>query len=154
MKKYLIFLLIATLLLSLSGCGAAGEHTPKPEQVQVVNPLMTVASVAEMEEMLDFPVPVLDKQIKSCIVLVIDGYPTNGRIRYADGSDFNITYGSGDVSGIYGGVLEKSVEIQGVTVKIYTYDTLRYAIWETGGFSYSLTGGADLESELGALLAS
>lgn len=156
MKKAFKILTIAACVGMLAGCGSVenqGEtKAPKPELVKVVNPLMTVSSVEEMEQYLDFSVPVLEKEAEAYIVLVIDGYPQNGRIRYADGSTFNIKFGSGDVSGIYGGTLEKTEEVDGVTVSFYTYDTTRYALWEQGGFTYSLTGGENLEEEVKSLL--
>ena len=156
MKKAFKILTIAACLGMLAGCGSVGNQgetkAPKPELVKVVNPLMTVSSVEEMEKYLDFSVPVLEKEAESYIVLVIDGYPQNGRIRYADGSTFNIKFGSGDVSGIYGGTLEKTEELDGVMVSYYTYDTTRYALWERDGFTHSLTGGENLEEEVKSLL--
>lgn len=156
MKKAFKILTIAACVGMLAGCGSVenqGEtKAPKPELVKVVNPLMTVSSVEEMEQYLDFSVPVLEKEAEAYIVLVIDGYPQNGRIRYADCNTFNMKYGSGDVSGIYGGTLEKTEEVDGVTVSFYTYDTTRYALWEQGGFTYSLTGGENLEEEVKSLL--
>lgn len=135
----------------LSGCGTKND-VPDPERVQVFNPMMAVSSVEEMESYLDFSVPVLDKEVESYIVLVIDGYPTMGRIYYADGSVFSIQYGTGDISGIYGGTLEDTQPIEGVNVSYYTYETTRYALWETGGFTYSLTGGVTLEEEVTTLI--
>ena len=46
-----------------------------------------------------------------------------GQVDYADGSQFRIQYGSGDISGIYGGTLEESREIAGVSVAYYQYDS-------------------------------
>lgn len=156
MKKVYKVLTIAACICVIAGCApaAAGEkaQAPQPESVKVVNPLMTVSSVEEMEKYLDFSVPVLDKEAESYIVLVIDGYPQNGRIRYADGNTFNMKYGSGDVSGIYGGTLEKTEEVGAVTVSYYTYDATRYALWEQDGFTHSLTGGENLEEEVKSLL--
>lgn len=129
---------------------------PNPDPVQVANPIMEVASVEEMENYLDFEIPVLEKDVSAYIVYVIDGYPDMGRICYADGSDFRMKYGSGDISGIYGGVLEETVDIQGVKVSIYTLDSVyfvRYAIWEHEGFTFSLAGSENLEQEVAALIA-
>lgn len=156
MKKTFKILTIAACACMLAGCGSVenqGEtNAPQPELVKVVNPLMTVSSVEEMEQYLDFSVPVLEKEAESYIVLVIDGYPQNGRIRYADGNTFNMKYGSGDVSGIYGGTLEKTEDVGTVTVSYYMYDATRYALWKQGGFTYSLTGGENLEEEVKSLL--
>ncbi len=149
-----LYILCLSLLLTctiLSGC-SNGDAAPDPELVQVVNPMMEVSSLKEMESYLDFSVPALDKEVDAYIVLVMDGYPTMGRIYYTDGAVFSIQYGTGDISGIYGGSLEKTEPINGVTVSYYTYETIRYALWETGGFTYSLTGGVTLEDEVAALI--
>lgn len=154
-KRFFHLLIMGSLLIAgslLSGCGNA-DTTPDPKPVQVVNPMMEVASLEEMEEYLDFSVPTLDsKEVKSYIVLVTDGYPTMGRVYYEDGATFSIQYGTGDISGIYGGSLEKTEPVKGVNVSYYTYDTIRYALWETGGFTYSLTGGVSLEEEVASLI--
>ena len=151
----LSLLIMGSLLITstlLSGCGNA-DTTPAPKPVQVVNPMMEVASLEEMEKYLDFSVPTLDsKEVKSYIVLVMDNYPTIGRVYYEDGATFSIQYGSGDISGIYGGSLEKTEPVKGVNVSYYTYDTIRYALWETSGFTHSLTGGVALEEEVAALI--
>lgn len=119
-----------------------GSEAPNPELVQIPNPIITVISVEEMEGYLDFKVPVLDKEVETYSVLVEDNYPAMGQIDYADGSEFRIKYGSGDISGIYGGTLEQSKDIEGVKVDYYRYtdDTtpeLTYVIWEQNGFAFS-----------------
>ena len=90
-----------------------------------------------MENYLDFDVPVLDKEVESYTVLIEDSYPTMGQIDYADGSEFRIQYGSGDISGIHGGTLEKSENVDGVKVEHYKYETITYAVWEQNGFTFS-----------------
>ncbi|CAN4003247.1 RNA polymerase sigma factor sigM, partial [Dysosmobacter welbionis] len=104
-----------------------GRAAPDPQQVQIPNPILTVASAAEMEAYLDFKVPVLEKEVEAYSVFISDGYPTMGQVDYADGSQFRIQYGSGDISGIYGGTLEESREIAGVSVAYYQYDSMSYA---------------------------
>lgn len=120
----------------------SGSDVPNPELVQIPSPIITVTSVEEMEEYLDFDVPVLNKEVEAYSVLVGNSYPTIGQIDYADGSELRIKYGSGDISGIYGGTLEESKDIEGVKVDYYKYtdDTtpdLTYAIWEQNGFTFS-----------------
>lgn len=151
--KRKIVLMVLCLAFALVGCGTERTEAPDAGFVQVVNPLVTVESVEEMEEKLGYSVPVLDKDVESYIVLVIDGVCESGRIRYADGSDFNIKKGSGDISGIYGGVLDAEENIRGVTVSFCVYEELRYAIWEKDGFTYSLTGGTALPTDVAALLS-
>ena len=156
MKKVYKIITTVACICMIAGCGSATKQdnveSPNPEFVKVVNPLVSVASVEEMEQYLDFAVPTLEKEVESYIVLVIDGYPEIGRIRYADGGVFNKKFGSGDISGIYGGVLEKTEKVDGVTVSYYTYESTRYAIWEKGGFAYSLTGDDRLEEEVNLLM--
>lgn len=130
---------------------------PQPKLVQVANPLMEVNSVDEMEKYLDFKVPTLNKEVEVYIVIVDENnYPKTARIEYKDGSTFNMEYGSKDVSGILGGTLEKTEEINKADVKFYTYtddgsNGVEYAIWEKDGFSYSLSNSASLQSEIESL---
>lgn len=129
------------VLLYQNGGGAA----PNPSFVEISNPILSVESPAEMEEYLDFKVPVLDKEIEACSVLLTDGYPTLGQINYADGSEFRIQYGSGDISGIYGAAFAAEKKIGGVQVEYYEYDGGAYAIWEQDGFSFSyVSSGSDV----------
>lgn len=127
---------------------------PQPSKVQVVNPMLKVESLEEMEKTLDFNIPTLDKEVESYIVLVIDQYPTTGRIYYKDGSTFSMKFGSGDVSGIYGGELLHQLNIDNTEVSFYQYNDLNYALWEQDGFTYSLTGTDLLESEVTSIIQS
>lgn len=133
------------------------SNEPHPEQVQVANPLIEVNSVKEMADYLGFDIPKLDKEVSAYIVIVDDDrYPSIGRIEYADGSTFNMEYGSGDISGISGGKLSEEKTIDDVKVSFYIYSddtsSVKYAIWEKDGFTYSLTGSNDLESEVQSLI--
>ena len=150
-------ILLATLLVCLcfatvlSGCGKQ-EQPEENGFVQMGNPLVEVASAAEMEAKLGYAVPLLDKEAEVYIVLVVGGVANQGRIHYTDGSCFNIQKGSGDISGIYGGTEEKTETLGGVSVTFLTFEGTRYAIWEQGGFAYSLTGGQTLEKDVAALI--
>ncbi len=126
---------------------------PNPNLLQVANPMMEVDSVEEMESYLDFEVPVLNKEVSKYVVLVIGGYPEVGRIYYEDGSVFSMKYGSGDISGIYGGTLDVVVEMKEIEVTFYVCDSTRYAIWEDDGFTYSLTGTESLEEEIETIIS-
>lgn len=156
-KSYKIWGTIAACLCLVAFGGAmlnanfAADTKPHPEYVQVANPMMEVDSVEEMEKYLDFDVPVLNKEVETYIVFVDDNYPKSARIEYKDGSTFNMSYGSDDVSGIYGGKLEKTEKINKTDVSFYSYEdskTVNYAIWEKDGFSYSLSNSSDLTSEI------
>ena len=129
------------------------EIVPNPNLLQVANPMMEVDSVEEMESYLDFEVPVLNKEVSKYVVLVIGGYPEVGRIYYEDGSVFSMKYGSGDISGIYGGTLDVVVEMKEIEVTFYVCDSTRYAIWEGDGFTYSLTGTESLEEEIETIIS-
>ena len=135
---------LCVVLASVFAFTYQGSNPPHPEQLQTLNPLMEVTSVSEMERYLDFRVPVLDKDVEAYIVIVDDSYPTLGRIMYADGSIFNMEYGTGDISGIYGGELVKTETFGKVEVSFFTYTgvedvEISYATWEHGGFTYSLS---------------
>ena len=136
----------------LTGCSSGSPDRPDPAPVQVVNPMVEVSSVVKMEEMLDFSIPMLDKDVETYIVLVYDSYPQMGRVYYADGSLFSIKYGQEDVSGIYGGILDSSETLNGVQVDFYHYESTRYARWEKDGFSCSLTGDESLSDDVAQLI--
>ena len=150
----------ACLCLVLVGTTVLFHRTstkPHPELVQTPNPLLEVQSAKEMSDYLDFDVPVLEKEADTYIVLVVDNYPTMGRIEYQDGSTFSMEYGSGDISGIYGGIFDNEQTINDVRVSFYHYltdenETMRYALWEKNGFTYSLTGTENLETEIQTLI--
>lgn len=114
--------------------------TPDPAPVEVTNPIITVDTVEEMEEYLDFPVPVLDKETAALSVLVVQGYPVMGQVEYADGSLYRVQYGSEDVSGIYGGETVETRDVDGVQVECRTFEGSSYAVWTDEGFSFSYTG--------------
>lgn len=147
-----IVVMAALCLALLAGCAKPQAEAPESGFVQMVNPLVTVESLEEMEAKLGYAVPALDKDVASYIVLVYDGAPQQGRIRYADGADFDMKRGTGDVSGIYGGTLEKEETVGGIAVSVMTYDGIRYALWEKDGFTYCLTGGDDLLQEVAVLI--
>jgi hypothetical protein len=160
-RSLCIFLLLCFLFTS---CGRASqepvpedssqvmESSDTSENMQVVNPVMEVSSLDEMQSQLGFEVPVLDKEIVSYVVLNIDEEPAIGCIDYKDGTAFRIQKGSGDISGIHGGVLESSVDFGSVTVFYYTMEDLHYALWECDGFTYSLEGAESLEADVTSFL--
>lgn len=125
---------------------------PSPESVQTPNPIITAASAEEMERYLDFHVPVLDKEVESYSVFIEDSYPTMGQVNYTDGSEFRIKYGNGDISGIYGGTLERDEEIEGVQVEYYEYEDISYAIWEEKGFTFSYVYTDDGSAEVALII--
>ncbi len=144
----------ACLCLVLGGTFLFKEQSvvPEPEFVQVVTPFIEVESVEEMEQYLDFNIPVLERGAETYLVWVTDGYPEMADIRYSDDMGFRMKYGSGDISGIHGGTLEKEDTVNGISVGYYTYETTRYALWEKDGFTYSLTGGENLEEGVAELM--
>ena len=136
---------LCVVLASIFAFTYQRSNQPHPERLQTPNPLVEVTSVSEMERYLDFRVPVLDKDVEAYIVIVDDSYPTLGRIMYADGSIFNMEYGTGAISGIYGGELVKTETVGEIEVSFFTYTGVEgtetaYATWEHDGFTYSLSG--------------
>lgn len=125
---------------------------PAPAQVQVVNPMLRVNSVEEMEEYLDFSVPVLEKEVSVYAVIVLNGYPTIGQIKYADDTTFRIQYGEGDISGISGGTLASSETVSGVSVDYYIFYDGEYAVWEKNGFVFSYVYGENSANEIKTLI--
>ena len=148
MAACLCLAVVGSVLLLHGG----GSAAPDPDPVQIPNPMLPAASVEEMEEILDFDIPVLEKEIASCFVFVEDGYPVMGQVSYADGSEFRMQYGSGDISGIYGGVLEESRDVDGVTVEYCRYGDTAYALWEKGGFTFSYVYTGDGAAEVEAII--
>ncbi len=134
----------------------AGTRKPNPQMVQVANPLIEVSSAEEMKGYLDFTVPVLDKEVQNYIVIVMDNYPSIGQIDYADGSEYRIQYGSGDISGIYGGIVTDTRQVEQVEVTYYTFDNVgtevTYATWEQGGYTFSYIYTGDGENEIQQLI--
>lgn len=131
------------------------DHKTDSANVQIPNPLHEVQSLNEMEETLKYKIPVLDKEVDAYIV--IDDEKTQiARIEYADQSTFNMASGTGDISGIYGGVFEEEKEIDHVKVSFYEYEgiesTINYALWEKDGFTYSYAGAEISEEEIQDLL--
>ena len=152
MKMGRLVMTMLCMVLLVSGCQNEKSENAANGFVQMGNPLVTVDSAQEMEERLGYPVPVLEKEVEAYIVLAIDGVADSGRIRYADGSSFVIKRGSGDVSGIYGGVAEREEVIDGISVSFLVMEDIHYAIWEKDGFAYSLTGGETLRDEVALLI--
>ncbi len=146
----------AVLALGMSTLNNSTNKKPAPEMVQVANPIIEVSSVEEMRKYLDFSVPVLTKDVETYSVIVADNYPTTGQIDYTDGSEYRIQYGSGDISGIYGGVLTDTRKIDNVKVSYYTFDDIEsevtYAIWEEDGYTFSYIYTGDGENEIRALI--
>lgn len=107
--------------------------------IQIVNPLTEVKSLEEMKKYLGYDVPTIkDKKITSYIVIGEGKYATHARIVYEDESSFEMEKGTNkDVSGIYGGKLNKKETINNYKVSIYTMEDIIYATWSDSNYSYS-----------------
>ena len=144
----------AVLALGMLNLNTNINKKPNPEMVQVTNPVIEVNSAEEMKDYLDFSVPVLEKNVETYSVIVEDDYPTIGQIDYTDGSEYRIQYGSGDISGICGGVLTDTKKVGEVEVSYYTFDRVdskvTYAIWEeynyTFSYVYTGNGGSEIQT--------
>ncbi len=146
----------AVLALGILTLNNSTDKAPNPKTVQATNPIIEVNSAEEMKEYLDFSVPVLEKQVETYAVIVTDDYPATGQVDYSDGSEYRIQYGSGDISGIYGGVLTATKKVGDVEVSYYTFDgtesEVTYSIWEEDGYTFSYIYTADGESEITTLI--
>lgn len=107
------------------------------DSVSIANPLTEVSSIKDMEKCLGFDVPVLNKDVEQYLVIGEENNAVQGRILYEDGTEFDIAKGNEDVSGIYGGKLEKTEIIEGVKVSYYKQENTNYVIWNNNGYSYS-----------------
>lgn len=123
MKKYIFTSLFCILLLT--GCTT---------NTQVANPIIAVNTIEEMNDYLNYKVPVLDKDVKDYI-LIKD--TTHAKILYEDNTEFDIDKDEETVSGIYGGAKVKEEIIENMNVKYYVYDNIHYAIWTNGTYSFS-----------------
>ena len=150
MKKSIFFLCILVLLCGLvCGCQKAEQTN---SFVQIGNPIMEVTSADEMTDYLKFTIPTLDKEVAVYIVITEGNAPSIGEIRYADGCEFRMKQGNGDISGIYGGTLTGTETIAGINVSFYQYEHLTYALWESDGFSFSYIFSGDATAEIEGLI--
>lgn len=109
------------------------------ERLQITSPICEVESATEMKKYLGFDVPVIkNENVQDYIVVGFDNYADLGRIIYNDNSEFRIAKkGYENVSGIYGGTLNSTENINGIDINLYTYEDYKYATWEYKDFVYS-----------------
>ncbi len=122
-----------------------GSATTEPTDIVLIPaPILYCDSYDEMEKALGYSVPKPEsKRADSYIVVMSGDKPESGRIIYTDDSELKIAECTADVSGIFGGRLMGTQKYAGVTVYYYSFDTVRYAIWSDGGFSYSFSADGD-----------
>ena len=137
----IILIIIAFMMFKKSN---GSKKVEENNLLQIVNPLVEFDTIEELQQYFKAEIPVLDKQVEAYIAITEDTYATHARIKYADASSFEMEPGKeADVSGIYGGTEEKEELINGVNVKIYSYndsdsdDITYYAIWHANNVSYS-----------------
>lgn len=145
---------LVVLVLAVAFAISYNDIKEEENNAQLANPITTVNSAEEMAAMLGYTVPELNKPAKLYTVLSLDGDPYSGRIIYEDGASFNITEGSGDISGIYGAEATGTEEIGGCTVTFSTLGNTEYASWQVGEFALSLTSGSegDLKAEVAEII--
>lgn len=136
-RIFAIVLIMILVILSFTIINKKEENTTITELVQIANPLIEVNSLEEMKKYLGFDVPLLDKDVESYIVIGENQYATHARIVYQDDTQFEMEKGNSDVSGIYGGTLEMEETIDNVKVQFYSYEDIKYVIWQKDGYSYS-----------------
>lgn len=131
-------------------------ETPGSEVVLCPTPILEMTSQAQMEEYLDFQVPVLEKAVAGYLVYVSQETSAMACVNYEDGSQFRMEQGTGDISGIHGGSLTGEKTVDAVTVSYYTYQdldgTVSYALWEHRGFTCSYVFPEEIPGEIETLI--
>jgi len=160
-KQIFIVFIIAVIVIILVGVIMNKENNNNEsnneinnELLQIPNPISEVNSVEEMEQYLGFIPKVLNKEISVYQVIDNDEKPI-GEIIYKDESRYRMSRLSGDISGIYGGEKEKTINTNNIDVTIYTMEDTRYAIWKDAEYSYSyssLISNENFETELNELI--
>ena len=127
------------LILAAGFLGAVRDQEVglNPSYVEISSPILSMQTLEEMEEYMGFSVPVLDKAVDGYCVYVMAGEPAMGQVNYADGSEFRIQCGQGDISGIQGGAVEQTTVLAGVQVRLCRLEDMTYALWEAEGFTFS-----------------
>lgn len=149
---YFIFLVCIALIL----CSCQNnENDAAPVQAQVANPIVTYRSIADMNQVLPFPMAEIENPApyQAYSYAVIDG--EMGQITYHDGEEqmvLRITTGTGDISGIYGAEWKNTASIRKIDVEFWQYDDYLYALWCTGDdqneIAYSLLTDSLSQKEL------
>ena len=135
MKKILFVL----LCLLFTGC--SNNKNVDDNNVTISNPIIEVNSKEELEDIVGYSVPLLDKEVENFYVIKDIKHV---RIYYKDDSVFEMAKGNDDISGIYGGILEKEEKINNINVKSYTYNIINYIIWTSNRYSYSYMDNKEL----------
>lgn len=115
--------------------------------MRIENPITEVKGLNEMKKYLGFDVPSLNKSVKKYYVIGDTDYAMHARIIYYDDTQFEMEKGITDVSGIFGGVLEKEEVIEGINVKYYSYEDTKYIIWSNNDYSYSYSDYDSLDND-------
>lgn len=171
MKKILMFLLLGTMTLSLAACGNSDPGSTKNEQdsgivigddpaawgpgndsVEIPNPFKDYETLEEAVSAVGFDFTVPDS-IKGDEIRLIQVLGESSMIQafYGEGeSDILIRKepGSGDISGDYNNysqVSEKTVDGRIVTMKGEN-DLTMIALWEDGGYTYSISARDGLDT--------
>ena len=115
--------------------------------VMISNPITYVDSYDEMEKYLGYSVPVLEEKMpESYVIFASDGRAESGTVKYSDGSELKTMRGSGDISGVFGAKLLGDINISGVTVHYYSFESTVYSVWSIGGYSYCYSTHANKDS--------
>lgn len=144
--------------LCLVVIGAIAFNSPQEQipDTQAGNPVVEVASSAEMEESLGYDVPVIEEKDVDSYIVIDDGHnPKHGRIVYSDDTEFDMEEGQTDPSGISGGSKEKTEIICETAVDIYSYEDIAYGTWSDDTFSYAYSAPEsyeDLEKDIETII--
>lgn len=147
-----ILALAACLTLVVCGSLAFQPWAPQPqptEQVKLVNPIQTAEGVTALAETLPFPLAVPTQ--------LPEGYAfehassilgTLAQVIYLNGEEkltYRMSEGAGDISGDFNQYPETAT-VDGVTLK-GDGGLVSLALWEDGGYTYSLSSTAPLPAE-------
>lgn len=153
MKKFNFVPICATAVCAVALCAVIVTNQTKTnkniemsERVQIASPIIEVDTREEMKKYLGFDVPNVElKNIDKYIVVGYDGYADLARVLFEDETEFRMSR-KGDfenISGIFGGKIDRTENIDGVNVEIYIYNDLQYALWEVGEYEYCYTTSVD-----------
>ena len=111
------------------------KENKQEEIVSVVSPVVEVGSLEELEEMLGFEVPVLDKEVENYVYFNQDDENQKyGRIIYQDGSTFDIQKNIQDES--YYGEIVETEQFGDITVEYSELDEYQYAFFAKDEYTY------------------
>ena len=117
------------------------KQSSTPALVGMVNPVSEVGSVDDLSARLGASFPVFPgKTVSACRVVAANGKVYRCSACYTDDTELAMGPGTDDISGIYGGRVERTSTIGGRELRFCAMEDRRYAIWSAEGFAYCYYG--------------